>query len=128
MKITKHHLDRFHNACEKLIHAAGLVHYTRTYTQTDKQKYAGAIFDFENVHVDFQLTNRELNDKQTQIFQSPERMAIHEVAHLVVSELAYMAAEYQYSAANKEEEHAVQRIENMFIQLLTASQIEDLGK
>jgi len=128
MKITSEHFKRFQNACERLIYAAGLVHYGRGYIQDSKIKFAELDVDFELLQAIFSLTSRDLSGQDMQIFRSPEHMAIHEVGHLLIAEQSNLAGLTDDDAAGKEDQLFAQRFENLMCLLLTDEQIRNLGK
>jgi len=128
MKITSEHFKRFQNACERLIYAAGLVHYGRGYIQDSKIKFAELDVDFELLQATFGLTSRDLSGQDMQIFRSPEHMAIHEVGHLLIAELTSLADEADVEKAEKEDQLIAQRLENLICSLLTDKQVREIGR
>ena len=128
MKITPEHFKRFRNACERLIHFAGLVHYGRGYVQNSSIKFAELDVDFELLQATFGLTSRTLSAAEEQIYRSPEHMAIHEIGHLLVAEQTELAGLSDDTASEKEDQIIAQRFENLICSLLTAEQIRNLGK
>lgn len=127
MRIGQLHLERFKSACEKLIHMAGMVHYTRSYRLAPMEDLARIDVDFDARHVEFLLFHGVLKPIEAQIFKSPEHMAIHEVGHFINSTISFMAENAGVDLAENEDELFAQRFENMLCQLLTPQQIEALG-